>query len=201
MIYFIYILIILLVTDCNFTDNYISEGYYNTVVAEVPLDTVKFFNRVPDNPSVKYLVSKEPFIPYKVTYMFSTNPKSFKFKSDSLEIRYLRKYDYGDTQNPEFCHISIKRIKDKAMAFVIYWQNQKYNKRNFNSDDIGNNTDSLFSTLTSSMIKKLFPSFKGIYKQVTIDTIFLNPNYEEFTPLKNQENYFDNIQFKGLREG
>lgn len=120
---------------------------------------------------------------------------------------------------PENCLIGAKLIKNKLMAYYILWQNEGikpeldsnksygryfssyYDKKNdttirdffsMNSKfkwEISEHTDTLVTNLDVEVIHEIFPSFKGKYSQVAIDTILLNydlaiESYDFYTDIR-----------------
>lgn len=62
--------------------------------------------------------------------------------------------------------------------------------------EISDITDTLISNMDLSMIKKLFPKFNGKYKQINIDTIFLDYQY----PVETFE-FYNSIKFNNFKLG
>lgn len=105
---------------------------------------------------------------------------------------------------PENCLTGAKLINNKLMAYYILWQNRSveplldtnknygryfssfYDKekdttiREFHSMnakfiwEISEQTDTLISNLDLKIIKSLFPKFKGHFRKINVDKIFLN---------------------------
>jgi hypothetical protein len=179
---------------------FVTSDLYTIDVAEKPFDEKKYlFILNPSNHDVVYRTSKFPMLPITATYIKSSVARSHVFKYDSLEIVFMRPYNPDSSGTPEFCHISCRNFNDRPKAFIIFWKNH-FNKisREY-MQDIGEMTDTLLSTLDFETIKKLYPIFKGIYKQVQLDSIILDPNFHELNPQKEKDLYYDHIQFKGFK--
>lgn len=177
---------------------HVDSDNYTIYVSEAPIDKEKYHIFGPLITDIKVRINMFPLIPVTATYIRSYNLRNFTFKGDSLEIVFMRPYNKDSSNIPEFCHIACKNINGKSKAFTIFWKN-KFNLENMpNTQEIGETTDTLLSTLSYNIIKKLYPDFKGFYKKIKIDTILLDPNYEEVGLGVYEDNYYNHIQFKGL---
>ncbi len=104
---------------------------------------------------------------YKIYYVYNKHSRSIK---DRVSHRFFVGYDNGN-----FNSIT----KESHNGYLIGWSNKiKYNE--INKCEISEATDTIISTLNYEIIKKLYPSFKGIYQKVKIDSIVI-PKLDSYT--------------------
>lgn len=120
-------------------------------------------------------------------YKFAFDTTDLDFQNTDYEIAFPRYY-YDSLINhfkPIFYLIGYK-IKPEIKGFVIIYLNSVQNVEKFNkyssqkieiSNQIDENTDSVFTTLSNLEFRTLFPKFAGNYQKIKIDSISINCQY------------------------
>ncbi|MEI6091381.1 MAG: hypothetical protein WCR42_13080 [bacterium] len=135
---------------------------------------------------------------FKQKFMYSYQEEDQYFKNNYLEIEFVRALPPDG--KPGFCRIGIE-----GKAFIICWVNGVDEEQSLGriygyglpySSDIGIYTDSIYSNIPQHAIKKMYPDFKGHYKQLHVKRILIDNNYSIYT-----RDFYSHIEFDNFRFG
>jgi hypothetical protein len=128
------------------------------------------------------------------------------FRNTTLEVEF-QSYIYDDEiefYKPGFSIIGCKEINHELFGFALLWLNKKQNTVEYLkysnsilqiSNKIDSTTDTLFTSLNKSIINKIFPSFKGVYIKLNLDSISWNKIDED------RYEYYNSIKFHDFKFG